>query len=244
MRRTVRWRWGRSATISAAGGVAVAMGPVGYDIGCGMISARSAVPSGAATPAQRLAFNREVDRRIDMGAGGRSRTLRDLDHSEFEHIVRGGAEYYTQKYSAQVDRSRTERNCLPVEDGWSIPWGGRGRPERGVGQLGSLGGGNHFIELQRCVQTDTLFVQIHTGSRGFGHGLATNYFDLAKTEKQEAITHLDLGSFTPDSRHYQEYINAVSAGGNFAIVNRLIIYEQVARAFSAVFCAPLGVIHA
>src|ERR1700736_3863843 len=71
---------------------AVAMGPVGYDIGCGMISASSTVPSAAATPEQRLAFNREVDRRIDMGAGGRSRTLRDLDRAEFEHIVRGGAE--------------------------------------------------------------------------------------------------------------------------------------------------------
>jgi len=222
---------------------AVAMGPVGYDIGCGMISASSTVPSAAATPELRLAFNREVDRRIDMGAGGRSRTLRDLDRAEFEHIVRGGAEYYTQKYSPQVDRSRTDRNRLPVDDGWDIPWGGRGRPERGVGQLGSLGGGNHFIELQRCVQTDTLFVQIHTGSRGFGHGLATNYFDMAKTERPQAITHLDLGYFTPDSRHYREYINAVSAGGNFAIVNRLIIYEQVARAFTDVFGGPLDLIY-
>lgn len=222
---------------------AVAMGPVGYDIGCGMISARSTVPSAAATPEQRLSFNREVDRRIDMGAGGRSRTLRDLDRAEFEHIVRGGAEYYTEKYSRQVDRSRTERNRLPVDDGWSIPWGGRGRPERGVGQLGSLGGGNHFIELQRCVQTDTLFVQIHTGSRGFGHGLATNYFDMATMEKPREITHLDLGYFTPESRHYREYINAVSAGGNFAIVNRLIIYEQVARAFADVFGEPLDLIY-
>jgi tRNA-splicing ligase RtcB len=93
------------------------------------------------------------------------------------------------------------------------------------------------------VQTDTLFVQIHTGSRGFGHGLATNYFDMAKTEKPQAITHLDLGYFTPDSRHYREYINAVSAGGNFAIVNRLIIYEQVARAFTDVFGGPLDLIY-
>ena len=222
---------------------AVAMGPVGYDIGCGMISARSDVPAGAATPEKRLAFNRKVIERIEMGTGGRSRVLRHIDESEFERIVRGGADYYVHAYSAEVDRTRTERNRLPVDDAWQIPWGGRGRPERGVAQLGSLGGGNHFIELQRAKQTDALFVQVHTGSRGFGHGLATNYFDLARAEKPDKIHDLDLGYFTPDSRHYREYLNAVSAGGNFAIVNRLIIYEQIAAAFESVFGATLHLVY-
>jgi tRNA-splicing ligase RtcB len=222
---------------------ALAMGPVGYDIGCGMISARSDVPAEAATPEKRLAFNREVSRRIEMGTGSLSRILRRLDEAEFERIVRGGADYYVEEYSPDVDRSRTERNRLPVDDTWRIPWGGRGRPERGIEQIGSLGAGNHFIELQRCVQTDTLFVQVHTGSRGFGHGLATNYFDLARAERPDKIKALDLGYFIPDSVHYREYLNAVSAGGNFAIVNRLVIYEQAARSFQDVFGAPLDLIY-
>jgi tRNA-splicing ligase RtcB len=222
---------------------AVAMGPVGYDIGCGMISAGSKVSASAATPEKRLAFNREVSRRVDMGMGSRSRVLRDLDDVEFERIVRGGADHYVEKYSPHVDRSRTERNRLPVDRSWKIPWGGRGRPERGVGQLGSLGAGNHFIELQRCVQTDTLFVQVHTGSRGFGHGLATNYFDMAKAEKPNAVRELDMGYLTPSSAHYNEYLNAVSAGGKFSIVNRLIIYEQLARAFEEVFDESLDLIY-
>jgi len=222
---------------------AVAMGPVGYDIGCGMISARSEIAVDEATPQKRRSFNREVSRRVAMGTGSTTRTLRNLDDAEFERIVRGGAEHYVHAYAPHVDRSRTERNRLPVNDSWRIPWGGRGRPERGIGQLGSLGAGNHFIELQRCLQTQTLFVQIHTGSRGFGHGMATNYFDLAKQEKPGRITALDLGYFTPDSRHYAEYLNAVSAGGNYAIVNRLIIYEQVARAFEDVFGGSLDLIY-
>ena len=222
---------------------AVAMGPVGYDIGCGMISARSDVPASAATPERRLAFNREVIDRVEMGTGSRSRVLRSLDENEFERIVRGGADYYVPKYSPHVDRSRTERNRLPVDDDWQVPWGGRGKPERGITQLGSLGGGNHFIELQRAVQTDTLFVQVHTGSRGFGHGMATNYFDLARAEKPDKIQALDLGYFTPDSRHYRDYLNAVSAGGNFAIVNRLAIYEQISDAFEAVFGARLDLVY-
>ena len=222
---------------------AVAMGPVGYDIGCGMISARSSVPAPEATPERRLAFNRAVIDRIELGTGGRSRILRGLDEAEFERIVRGGADYYASAYSPQVERGRTERNRLPVDDDWRIPWGGRGKPERGIAQLGSLGGGNHFIELQRGVQTGTLFVQVHTGSRGFGHGLATNYFDMARDEKPDKIGHLDLGYFTPDSRHYREYLNAVSAGGNFAIVNRLIIYEQIAEAFEDVFGERLELVY-
>jgi len=222
---------------------AVAMGPVGYDIGCGMASARSEVPAEAATPERKLAFNRAVMRRVALGAGGRSRKLGALSIDELQRFIRGGADHYLATYGATIDRSRCERNRLPVEDSWDAPWGLRGRPERGCAQLGSLGGGNHFIELQRCEQTQSLFVQVHTGSRGFGHGLATNYFDLARAEKPDKVKHLDLGYFTPESPHYRSYLNAVAAGGNYAIVNRLIIVEQVAEAFEEVFRSPLELVY-
>jgi len=229
--------------LTDAGEGAVAMGPVGFDIGCGMMSARSDVPADAATPQRKLAFNREVMQRVAMGAGGKSRSFADLDEAEFERLVRGGADYYIERYGTSIDRSRAERNRLPVDERWEIPWGGRGRPERGIKQIGTLGGGNHFIELQRATQTGTLFLQVHTGSRGFGHGLATNYFDVARAEKPEKIAHLDLGYFTPDSRHYDSYLNAVAAGGNFAIINRLAIFEQVAQAFASVFDAELQLVY-
>ncbi|MBC5805587.1 MAG: RtcB family protein [Candidatus Eremiobacter antarcticus] len=222
---------------------AIAMGPVGYDIGCGMMAASSDIPWEEATPRNRLAFNTAVMRRIQMGAGGKSRVLGDLKENEFERLVRGGAEYYIAKHGAGFDRGRAERDRLPVDDDWVVPWGGRGRPERGIQQLGSLGGGNHFIELQRCEETQALFVQVHTGSRGFGHGLATNYFDIARAEKPDKIAHLDLGYFTPDSPHRRSYLNAVAAGGNFAIINRLVIFEQVALAFREVFGADLTLVY-
>jgi tRNA-splicing ligase RtcB len=221
---------------------AVAMGPVGFDIGCGMMSATSDVLAEEATPDRRLAFNKAVMERVEMGAGGSSRVLRNVSKSEFNELVRGGAEYYVDAYGAPFDRSRAERHRIPVDDGWQIPWGGRGRPERGLDQLGSLGGGNHFVELQRSEQSGTLFVQVHTGSRGFGHGLATNYFDLARVERPE-IKEIDLGYFAPDSAHHADYLNAVAAGGNFAILNRLIIYEQIAKAFRKVFRADLELVY-
>lgn len=222
---------------------AVAMGPVGFDIGCGMMSARSAVPADLATPDRKLAFNREVTKRVSLGAGGTSVKLGKLSEREFQDLVRGGAEHYVDEYGAELDRSRAERHRIPVSDQWDIPWGGKGSPERGLDQLGSLGGGNHFIELQRCEETGTLFVQVHTGSRGFGHGLATNYFQMAKDERPGEITDLDLGYFTPDSRHFDDYLNAVAAGGNFAIINRLVIYEQIAEAFRKVFKEDLELVY-
>jgi tRNA-splicing ligase RtcB len=86
-------------------------------------------------------------------------------------------------------------------------------------------------------------VQVHSGSRGFGHGLATNYFHLAKEERPDEIKHLDMGYFTPDSKHYRSYLNAVAAGGNFAIINRLILFQQIAEAFREVFKADLELIY-
>ncbi len=232
-----------SVILTDAQSGAVAMGPVGYDIGCGMISARSPVPVAAATPEKRRAFNQGVMHRVEMGTGSQSRSLKHLAKTDFERLVRGGAPTYSEMFGEAFDRSHCERDRLPVDDDWAIPWGGRGVPERGIGQIGSLGAGNHFMELQRCVQTETLFVQIHTGSRGFGHGLATNYFDLAKAERPAEIHYLDLGYFTPDSANYRAYLNAVSAGANFAIINRLVIFKAVSDAFAEVFSEPLEVIY-
>jgi tRNA-splicing ligase RtcB len=231
---------------------AVAMGPVGFDIGCGMMSARSNVSVDRASPDRKLAFNEEVMKRVSLGAGGKSHKLGRVADDEFQSLVRGGAEYYVDKYGATFERSRAERHRIPVDDRWDIPWGGKGSPERGTEQLGSLGGGNHFIELQHCQETDTLFVQVHTGSRGFGHGLATNYFELAKAEgpggadaesHAAPITDIDLGYFTPESKRFSEYLNAVAAGGNYAILNRLIIFEQVAEAFAKVFKSELSLVY-
>ncbi|HWS53707.1 MAG TPA: RtcB family protein [Pyrinomonadaceae bacterium] len=210
---------------------------------CGMMSARSGVEAGRATPEKRLEFNRAVMGRVDMGFGGKSKRLGKLSEPEFQNLVRGGAEYYVERYGATFDRGHAERHRIPVEDGWRIPWGGKGRPERGLEQLGSLGGGNHFIELQRSEQAGTLFVQVHTGSRGFGHGLATNYFELAREEHPELMKDIDLGYFTPESKHYRDYLNAVAAGGNYAILNRLVIFEQVSEAFREVFGEELELVY-
>jgi tRNA-splicing ligase RtcB len=220
---------------------AIAMGPVGFDIGCGMMSARSDVPWGEATHDRKMELHRAIMARVALGAGGKSKRFGDLSKRETQEIVRGGAEHYVAKYGAGFDRSRAERHRIPVDDDWDVPWGGPGNPDRGCAQLGTLGAGNHFIELQRCEDTGTLFVQLHTGSRGFGHGLATNYF--ARAQREHPGLEMDLGYFEPGSPDFDGYRNAVAAGGNYAIVNRLVIYEAIAEAFEKVFRRPLELLY-
>src|SRR5438552_10364745 len=136
---------------------AVALGPVGFDIGCGMVSLRSSVPAEAATEERRIAFNRAVMQRVNVGVGERGvGRLAGIGRPEFERLIRGGADYYAATYGERIDRTKAERNCIPVADLWQVP---ASRADRGITQLGSLGGGNHFIELQRSEQTKTLFVQ-------------------------------------------------------------------------------------
>jgi tRNA-splicing ligase RtcB len=200
----------------------LAMGPVGYDIGCGMAALRSDVPREEATPGRAKAFSREVMRRVGLGAGSRGQAV---SKERFQEIVRGGAE------AMGVKRGTAERDRIPVDDRWDIP--PRSRAWRGQQQLGSLGGGNHFIELQH--DGERLWVMFHTGSRGFGHGLASDYFELAREELGLSRGQMDLGYFTPESRHWDDYRNAVAAGGNFAIANRLIIGREVAAAFASAF---------
>jgi len=220
---------------------AVALGPVGFDIGCGMVSLRSSVDAHAATAERRIAFNRAVMQRVNMGVGERGvERMGRIDRAEFERLIRGGADYYASRYGQRIDRTKAERNRIPVDDSWRIP---ASRADRGIGQMGSLGGGNHFIELQRSAQAGTLFVQIHTGSRGFGHGLAEHYFHVAKNEQPDVIRNLDEAWFPPSSPRREEYLAAVAAGGNYAIINRLIIAEEVSAAFRAVFHADLELVY-
>jgi tRNA-splicing ligase RtcB len=200
----------------------LAMGPVGYDIGCGVAVLRSDVPRDRATPDAVRDFSRRVMKRVGLGKGASGQPV---SKERFQEILRGGAA------ALGAPRGRAERDRIPVDDDWDVPR--ESRAWRGQDQLGSLGGGNHFIELQH--DGDRLWVMYHTGSRGFGHGLATHYFEKAREEHGLGRGEMDLGYFTPESRHWRSYRNAVAAGGNYAIVNRLLIGREVAAAFAEAF---------
>lgn len=204
--------------------------PVGYDIGCGMAALVSDVPAEKGLDDRlRRKFSEEVMERVGMGMGRGSGY--EVDRRQFEEIVRTGAR------ALGYNRNNSERDFLPVDDDWDIP---QGPLNRGIRQLGSLGGGNHFIELQYD-QNGKLVVMIHTGSRGFGHGLASHFIEIGRRRLMAAAggerrkVSAEAVYFEPDDPHWNGYRNAVAAGANFAIVNRLLIMQEVSRAFRRVF---------
>ena len=136
---------------------AIAMGPVGFDIGCGMMSARSNVDAGLATPDRKLAFNHAVSERVALGAGGKSVKLGTLDKRELQSLVRGGAEYYVDKYGAYL---RPEPRRAASDSGL-------GRVGYSVGRQRQAGAGPLAARLARRWNS------LHRASalRGDGHAL-------------------------------------------------------------------------
>jgi len=202
--------------------------PVGYDIGCGMMAFRSDVDfSKGRDHALRKRFSEEVMSRIGLGVGQNGKTK--FNPNRFQNVIRQGAA------ALGYQRSSTEREFIPVDDSWDPP---AHAVHRGIGQLGSLGGGNHFCELQHD-QQGKLWVMVHTGSRGFGHALATHFINAGKKYLKEQKVDVRGGAeavyFEPDTPLYRGYKNAIAAGANFAIANRLLIWESVGTAFKKVF---------
>jgi tRNA-splicing ligase RtcB (3'-phosphate/5'-hydroxy nucleic acid ligase) len=101
-------------------------------------------------------------------------------------------------------------------------------------QLGSLGGGNHFCELQ-VDDEDQVWVMIHTGSRGFGYRTAENYFELGSAALGLSKGQKDLVWFDAESRMGRDYWNHHNMAANFAIANRLLIGSVVCRALEDTF---------
>lgn len=200
--------------------------PVGYDIGCGILCFKSDVPHTKGLDDKlRRKFSQQVMHRVGLGVGQPGTVA--ATHKEFQKMIREGAT------ALGYSRENTERDYLPVDDKWDPP---QKAIDRGIQQLCSLGGGNHFLELQYD-QDGKLWVMVHTGSRGFGYQLAAHYIRLAQQDLKDnrLERHFDSTYFLPRSPHWNGYRNAVNAGANFAIVNRLFIWEQVSIAFRRVF---------
>ena len=196
----------------------------GYDIGCGMVQlSTSLTADDVADPAKRRQWIDAVVARIGIGVGQKGTSR--VTMKQVPDILRHGA------HALGRTNDVAERACLPVEDdGVDIPhkaWAKRN-------QLGSLGGGNHFCEMQ-VDQAGKVWVMLHTGSRGFGWNIAKDTF-VAGAE------HLGLGTrsedsvwLDADSELGRAYWSLHNMAANFAIANRLIIGEAVCEALEHVF---------
>ncbi len=199
----------------------------GYDIGCGMVQLRTSLrEQDVAELAKRRRWIEEVTSRIAVGVGAaRVKHQRKVSARTFSEVVRHGAKALGRTSGV------TERAFIPVEDDRvDIP----SRAQAKADQLGSLGGGNHFTEMQ-VDEDGRVWVMLHTGSRGFGWNIAKHYFVEGAARLALPRNSEDQIWFEADSAIGRSYWNLHNMAANFATANRLIIGEAVCEALEAVF---------
>ncbi len=221
----------------------ISPGAIGYDINCGVRLLTSTVE--VAEVRKELSPLADVLNRYCPSGVGRAGGVSLTSH-EMEQALRDGSAWALKKgYAAGQDLERTE-------EGGRVEGADPGRVSdrakaRGRQQMGSLGSGNHFIEVDvvdevfdRDVASrfglvaGCLAVQIHCGSRGLGHQVCTDYvqqFQIAAAKYGIHLPDRELVCAPIDSPEGQAYLAAMRAAANFAFANRQVLAHSARRAF-------------
>jgi tRNA-splicing ligase RtcB len=230
----------------------ISPGAIGYDINCGVRLLASRIERDAAEPfLDQLAT--AVDAWCPSGVGGKGTV--PVSESELDAICREGARWALQKgFASEQDIRRTEEGgrLEGADPGKVSPRAKqRGRP-----QLGTLGAGNHFIEIDVVdeiydaqaadvmgLQAGCLVVQIHCGSRGFGHQICSDYvrdFQAAVNRYHIQLPDRELVCAPMNSPEGEAYLAAMRAAANYAFANRQILASHVRRAFEEVLAGEVN----
>jgi tRNA-splicing ligase RtcB len=222
----------------------VSPGGVGYDINCGV--RLLALPlSEPELGDRREALVHEISRAVPAGAGQESRTF--MKEADLDRLLVEGS----RMLGSDDDVTRTESaGCLSGADASAVSPRAK---ERGRGQIGTLGSGNHFVELQEVheildevaarifgLREQQVTVLIHSGSRGLGHQVCTDYvkaMDGAMRRFGIELEDRQLACAPASSPEGQSYLAAMAAAANFAWANRQGIADAVRRAVSRVLGA-------
>lgn len=202
----------------------------GYDISCGMVALRTDLKAQDIRDfAQRELWVREVERRIATGVGShRPDLMPAFSHAKAQELLRYGAK------ALGVSRDLCERQYIPV--GESLDFTAIEKAyDKVVPQLGSVGGGNHFVELLADRDSGEVFIMIHCGSRGYGWQVANHFFyrgaelrGLPSNQRENSWLRID----EPLGKEYWAYHNSAA---NFAIANRHVIVKGIQEATQEVF---------
>jgi tRNA-splicing ligase RtcB (3'-phosphate/5'-hydroxy nucleic acid ligase) len=172
---------------------------VGVDIGCGMMAARLSLTADALDEKRlRLVFN-QIGRDVPVGRG--------------QHREERAAGQAARPFEAGLARILEKHPGVQKARGKSTNW---------ALQMGTLGGGNHFIEL--CIDDDgRVWVMLHSGSRGIGNAIGTYFIDLARRDMERWFIQLpdrDLAYLPEGSEHFEDYIEALGWAQAYAARNR------------------------
>ena len=224
------------------GGV-ISAGGVGFDISCGVRALRTTL-----TAAQVDPIKADLAEALfaDLPAGVGSTGLISLSEEEMDQMLCGGARWAVDRgYGQAEDLDRIEENgCASNARPEFVS---REAKKRQAREMGTLGSGNHYLEVQRVAQIydaatatafglrqDEIVVSIHCGSRGLGHQIGTDYLKTMVIQGYRPIPDRELACAPIDSELGQHYIGAMRAGINCALANREIITHLVRGAFRGV----------
>jgi tRNA-splicing ligase RtcB len=225
----------------------ISPGGVGYDIGCGVRLLASDL--NVDETRERLpALLHELSRSVPTGTG-RGGDL-DLGSTELETVVRDGARWAVQRgFGPEDDLERIEDSGA-LDEAEPAEVSERAY-DRGRATLGSLGAGNHFLEVQAVdevvdseeaerlgLERGRLCVMIHSGSRGLGHQVCTDFLrEMERSASRERIELPDrqLASASFAGPVGRRYFGAMAGAANFARANRQVMTEHVRKSFRRIF---------
>lgn len=228
------------------GGV-VSAGGVGFDISCGVRTALTRQPADEIKP-QLARLADLLLARVPAGVGSTG-TLK-LNQRELDEMLTGGAAWAVRRgYGTLRDLQRIESHGQNAEaDAGQVSQHAKSRQ---VGEMGTLGSGNHYLEVQEIVEiydekiaacyglrVGEVAVSIHCGSRGLGHQVATDYSQrmvAAAGRHGIALPDRELACAPVRSMEGQAYLGAMNAAINCALANRQILLELVRRAWRELF---------
>jgi tRNA-splicing ligase RtcB len=240
---------GGVAAFDVAEGI-VSPGGIGYDINCGVRLLRTPLRREEVLPRLKPLVD-ALYREVPSGVGSKGGI--SLQGREMDEVLAGGARWAVAAGHGRAEDLpvQEEEGCLARADPARVSDSAR---KRGLRQLGTLGSGNHFLEVQAVDEVffpefasalglfpGQVVVMLHTGSRGLGHQVATDYIQRMDGELAAAGTPLvdrQLSCAPIASASGQEYLGAMAAGANFAWANRQLITEGVRRAMATVFPGP------
>lgn len=225
---------------------AISPGGVGYDINCGVRLLASRVRAEEIAP-QIKELATALYKNCPSGVGSEGSV--PLNAKQLDNVLEQGSEWARQNgYARRADLDRTEEfGRMPGADAGAVS---KRAKDRGRDQLGTLGAGNHFIEVDRVVEVydapiadrlglfpEQIVVQIHCGSRGLGHQVCTDYvndFQRAVREYKIDLPDRELVCAPLDSPEGQAYFKAMAASANFAFANRQVLAHHIRRSFEQV----------
>jgi tRNA-splicing ligase RtcB len=233
----------------------ISPGGVGYDINCGVRLLATQLQSQEIKPyLNDLASTLYANCPSGVGRGGNIK----LKKSELEQLMEIGANWAVKRgFAEDSDLERTEESgCIDGADAAKVSQRAK---ERGKGQVGTLGAGNHFIEIDKvdkilddkAAQRIGLFagqlaVQIHCGSRGLGHQVCSDYvkrFQKSISRYGLRLPDRELVCAPLSSPEGQEYLAAMKAAANYAFVNRQVLTHHIRRSFEQVLAGKVKNYH-